>query len=64
MAWRRGLSLTKSRRRDPGGLDFGKYWLLSWDPKAIVVGGDWGVSLSEVASYLGETEASPVPARP
>jgi hypothetical protein len=27
-AWRRGLTLSRSRRRDPGGLDFGLYALL------------------------------------
>lgn len=28
MAERRGLLLTKSRRRDPGAVDYGRYWVI------------------------------------
>jgi hypothetical protein len=39
MAQRQGLQLTKSRRRDPLALDFGRYRLLD-DSGAEVISGD------------------------
>lgn len=53
MAQRQGLTLTKSRRRDPRAVDFGRYWLS--DPYAsnvIVLGGEWGTTLDDVEDTL------------
>jgi hypothetical protein len=52
-----GQRLIKSRRRDPRALDCGGYWLVDVRTGDLVAGGDFGVSLHEVARYLlGEEE--------
>jgi hypothetical protein len=59
MAARRGLVLRKARRRDPGALDYGMYWLsgpgvdgaCGWD------------GLDAVEEFLGRYDARAVPAR-
>ena len=47
---RRGLELTKTRRRDERALDYGGYWLL--DTHGVVAGGEYGISLAEIAVEL------------
>lgn len=49
MAERQGLTLTRSRRRDPRALDFGKYWLHRGDQ---LVTAEDGISMDEVEAYL------------
>ena len=51
-AARRALLLVKSRRRDPGALDYQHYWLVSWEAQQVVLGGDWGTTLDLVAEAL------------
>ncbi len=52
MAWRQGLLLRKSRRRDPRALDYGAYWLVDASINGIVAGGQFGVSLDDIEDYL------------
>jgi hypothetical protein len=52
-AHRQGLKLTKSARRDPRALDYGRYWLTDQDG-ATVLGGAHGATLDQAASFLGE----------
>lgn len=49
MAERQGLTLSRSRRRDPRALDFGKYWLRKGDQ---LVTAEDGISMDEVEAYL------------
>lgn len=49
MAARQGLTLHKSRRRDPRAVDFGAYWLTN-DRNAIVAGDR--MSIDDVERYL------------
>ena len=59
-AVRQGLTLRKSRRRDPRALDFGRYWLIRGDETVVsavlgdpdVLGAKLGVTLDEVEAYL------------
>lgn len=61
-AERRGYILSKSRRRDPEALDYGRYWLAkdttgaghsgSWRGRDEVLGGRHGVTLEEVETWL------------
>ncbi len=58
-AARQGLSLTKSRRRDPRAYDYGLYWLVKvegtgWRGR-LLVSPELGLSLDEIeACLLGE----------
>jgi hypothetical protein len=53
VARRRGLNLTKSRRRDPQALDYGHYWITNpYNSNALVLGGEWGADLDEVEEFL------------
>ena len=55
MAERQGLSLAKSRRRDPNALDFGGYMLVDATTNAVVAGGSPGpysLTLDEVEAWL------------
>ena len=52
MADRQGLYLRKSRRRDPGALDFGSYWLIDLRTNTLVAGGQWGMGLDEIEEWL------------
>jgi hypothetical protein len=47
---RQGLTLNRSRRRDPRALDFGLYWLT--DRSGQKVGNSDGMSMDEVERYL------------
>lgn len=49
MAERQGLTLSRSRRRDPRALDFGKYWLRKGDQ---LVTAEDGIGMDEVEAYL------------
>ena len=49
MAERQGLTLSRSRRRDPRALDYGKYWLRKGDQ---LVTTEEGISMDEVEAYL------------
>lgn len=56
MAERRGLVLRKSRRRDPGALDFGTYQLVD-SRNCLVLGNSntasgYGIDLGEVERFL------------
>ncbi len=56
MAERRGLTLRKSRRRDPGALDYGAYWLIrvstgAGKPDELVTR-EKGLTLDGIESYL------------
>jgi hypothetical protein len=56
MAERQGLSLVKSRRRDPRAIDFGMYFLVDAQSSGIVAGtegtGRANFTLDDVESYL------------
>jgi hypothetical protein len=54
MARRQGLSVTKSRRRDPPANDFGVYWLVDERDRIVFGGGPepGGVTLDEIEEYL------------
>jgi len=56
-AKRQGLELTRSRRRDPQALDFGRYKLVDDETHEVVFGDRWGVALDDVEAFLS-TERS------
>lgn len=49
-----GYKLVKSRRRDPDALDYGRYRLATHPEMWLVLGGEFGVTLEEVADFLSE----------
>ena len=56
-----GLTVVKSRRRDPRFADFGRYWIVEvqapggdWRSRWVVAGGNFGLSLDELESALQE----------
>jgi hypothetical protein len=51
LPWRRP-ELVKSRCRDPRALDYSGYWLVDVRTGDLVAGGEFGVSLAEVADVL------------
>lgn len=57
---RQGLNLHKSARRDRFASDYGVYWLtrdvdgVDWRERGPVLGGQTGVTLTEVERYLTE----------
>lgn len=61
-AKRQGLTLTKSRRRDPLAIDYGLYFLAAVEGRGRAVPGGWrsrlpvdlgqGMTLDEVEAYL------------
>jgi hypothetical protein len=53
-AKRRGLTLEKSRKRDPLALGYGKWWLWTAKRGKVVLGGKRteGATLDEVEAYL------------
>lgn len=58
-AERRGLKLVKSRRRDPGALDFNQWWVVDLRRDVVVFGGDYGETIDDVENYLLDLERSP-----
>ncbi len=50
MAERQGLTLTKSRRRDPRALDFGLYWLA--DANGVTLTPEQGIDIDGVEAFL------------
>ncbi len=48
----RGLTLRKSRRRDPRYCDYGRYWLLHNLTNVVVAGDSNGGHLDEIEAYL------------
>lgn len=53
IASRQGLTLKKSRRRDPRAADFGHYFILDWHGVLAFPGGDdTGATLEECAGFL------------
>jgi hypothetical protein len=56
MAERRGLRLARSRRRDPGASDYGRYMLRDANTRVIVAGstsiGRARWTLNDVEAYL------------
>jgi hypothetical protein len=50
MAQRQGLTLRKSRRRDPRALDYGRYWLV--DANNVVLSSDLLITLDEAERRL------------
>lgn len=55
MAERQGLSLRRSRRRDPYATGFGNYWLVD-EQDIQIIGDRSGVSLDEIEEYLMDLE--------
>ena len=53
-AGRQGLTLSRSRRRDPRALDFGRYWL---SRDGVVKSAPDGITLDEVEAFLLGTQA-------
>jgi hypothetical protein len=58
-AARQGLRLTKSRRRDPLALDFGRYWLTD-DNNRGVAGDMNGCTLDEIEEVLRNPGGEPL----
>jgi hypothetical protein len=54
MAERQGYTLRKSRRRDFRAADYGMYWIVDPNTRFIVAGGDFGMNLDSVESWLTE----------
>jgi hypothetical protein len=57
VAIRRGYRLEKSRRRDPGAVDFGGYMLLDGKTNGVVLGGSqdahpYSASLADVEKFF------------
>ena len=55
MARRQGLSLLKSRRRDPLAIDYGGYMLVDSTSNSVVMGGDpfpHSATVDEVEAWL------------
>jgi hypothetical protein len=59
---RQGCQLTKSRRRDPRSLDFGRYAITNAATGEVVVGGDgfngFGLTLDDVERWVNREEVS------
>ena len=56
-AQRQGLTLAKSRRRDPRATDYGTYMLVDQQTNAVVAHGmqlGYGLNLDEIESALNE----------
>lgn len=51
MAERQGLTLIKSRRRDPRAVDYGKYWLAQISTNTLETS-EQGMTLVEIEAYL------------
>ncbi|MER7459209.1 hypothetical protein [Micromonospora sp. NPDC126480] len=51
MAQRQGLTLVKSRRRDPRATDYGMYWLADTHTSALETP-EQGMTLDEIEAYL------------
>ena len=51
MAERQGLTLVKSRRRDPRAVDYGKYWLAQTSTNTLETS-EQGITLDEIEAYL------------
>ena len=51
MAARQGLTLTRSKRRDPRALDYGVYWIGDANNQALLTN-ERGIDLDEVEKYL------------
>lgn len=51
-AKRQGLTLVKSRRRDPRAADYRSYWLMDERTRWLVAGGEFGWFLNEVHARL------------
>jgi hypothetical protein len=52
MAHRQGLTIHKSRRRDPGAVDYDKYWVFEASSDVLVAGGEAGLNLDGVEDWL------------
>jgi hypothetical protein len=52
MAKRQGLTIRKSRRRDPRAVDYGKYWVFEATTDVLVAGGQSGLNLDGVEDWL------------
>ena len=52
MAARQAMALQKSRRRDPYALGYGNYWLIDPNLRAVIAGGEVGMSLDDVEQWL------------
>ena len=56
---RRGLTLTRSRRRDPAALDFGGYMILDTETNAVVAGGSprpFFMTLADVEVWMTDKD--------
>jgi len=53
---RYGYNLKKSRRRDPYAPDYGQYWIIDPDGNHLVAGGEFGMSLEEVETWIKDME--------
>lgn len=59
MLQRRGLSLLKSKRRDPKAIDFGCYIIVDASTSAVVAGSDdsqrpYSLTIDDVEGWLNE----------
>ena len=54
VAARQGMRISKSRRRDPRALDYGRYWI-SGENRALLTS-EYGVTLDEVEEFLSGEE--------
>ncbi len=57
IAERRGFTVNKSRRRDPGAIDFGGYMLVDEHKNFVVLGGSpnaFSCDLDEIEAFLNE----------
>jgi hypothetical protein len=60
MAERQGLSLSKSRRRDPHAIDFGGYMLVDTSTNTVVHGSapvPYSLDLNEIEKWLSDPKS-------
>ncbi len=53
---RRGFMLRRSKRRDEEALDYGGYWIDRADDGLTVAGGEHGISLKEVETWIARNK--------
>ena len=63
MAERQGLTLTRSRRRDPRAVDYGLYWLTETSTDTTVTPAE-GATVDQIEGWLTHPSTLPTDASP